>query len=153
MRGTATSLQNRLVVASCTEDLRQDWAPVTTKLNFDIWNANEVKFTGTYECANSWHEVLLGGASLVKGANPRTFTAASLGTVAGYYRVEGVKSVVCDNLPPWRDVTEAVGLVGVQSSLIDLDGVVVGVGSTLNLAGGRSGTIKYNPSAMTPERR
>ena len=162
-RGDAMFLQNRLVVSSCTQDLRQDYNIHVTKLNFDIWNAHETKFTGAWDCADSWHETILGGKYLVKGAQPQNFTAASLGTGAAYYRVEGQKSTQCDNIAQWKQIdgtatkAEAVGLVGVQSTLIDLDGVVVAVGTNLNQAGteltGIKGKVRYNPGVGTVEGR
>ena len=151
--GTVATLQNRLVVASCTQDLSQDYVLHTTKLQFDVWNANEVKFTGAWDCADSWHEVILGGPTLVRGNAPKTFTAARLGTSTAYYRVQGVKSTQCDYVAPWGTTTEAVGLVGVQSTLVDINGVVVAEGTSLNLAGKRNGLITFDASYDAPEKR
>jgi hypothetical protein len=123
-RGQGTVLMNRLAVSSCTQDLRQDFVPVTTKLQFDIWNADEVKFTGTWECADSWHEVVFGGPT------------------------------VCDNLSPWNVPTQPVGLIGVLSTVIDIDGTVQSsLGTTVVGAGTRGGTILYDSSSPTPEGR
>jgi hypothetical protein len=47
---------NRLAVTGCTLNLLQDYVPVFTKYEFDVWNEDEVKFTGAFECADSWHE-------------------------------------------------------------------------------------------------
>jgi hypothetical protein len=121
---TATGIvnENRLNVASCTQDVRQDNDIHTTKLQLTAWNEHETKFTGAWECSNGWHEVFLDNQTLwgkdydasrngidVAGAN---FTRDVLNSDVAAFRVQGVKSSQCDNKAPWMDTTEAVGLVG-----------------------------------------
>ena len=45
-----------LTVALCNEDLREIHAPTYTKLKYTIWNEDEVKYTGAWECAKCWYE-------------------------------------------------------------------------------------------------
>jgi hypothetical protein len=129
---------NRLAIAGCTLNLNQDWVPVFTKLQFELWNEDEVKYTGAFECADSWHETTFVGPelfpSIVDDSGPgpagtldpnfiaflgggpidsaaSNFSFASLGTYAARYRIQGVKSTQCPN-------SQHVGLVAVQSSFV-----------------------------------
>jgi hypothetical protein len=43
-------LGNWLALSPCQQDLRQDRSPICTKAKFDIWNENETKLTGAYQC-------------------------------------------------------------------------------------------------------
>ncbi|MGE3843953.1 MAG: ExeM/NucH family extracellular endonuclease, partial [Vicinamibacterales bacterium] len=79
----------RLTLASCSLDLKQDWQPIYTKLKFDVWNEDEVKFTGAFECADSWHETDF-GTNFDAGA--QDFSLAALGTYAARYRAQAIAS-------------------------------------------------------------
>ena len=48
-----------LTLVPCKQDLRQDRTPTYTKAQFDIWNEDEVKFTGAYICFKCWLETTL----------------------------------------------------------------------------------------------
>jgi len=48
-----------LTLWPCKQDLRQDRTPTCTKAKFDIWNWNEVKFTGAYQCFKCFFEGFL----------------------------------------------------------------------------------------------
>jgi hypothetical protein len=50
-----------LSLSPCQQDLRQDRLPVCTKAQFNIWNENEVKFTGAYQCLKCYFEGTLTG--------------------------------------------------------------------------------------------
>lgn len=166
-------VRNRLAVTGCTLALNQDATYTWTKLQFDIWNGDEVKFTGAFECADSWHETEFNvGTVTANGLNSTVFTDGidsaaqnfdllTLGTYAARYRVQGVKSSQCDGTytgvtaggvttaaSPSRTIaTSAVGLVAVQSS--DLAGDWVG--STLAAAGKFTGKITWDPEGSVPE--
>ncbi|MGE3842874.1 MAG: hypothetical protein AB7I50_14965 [Vicinamibacterales bacterium] len=152
---------NGLALAGCTLDLRQDWTPAWTKLQFDVWNEDEVKFTGAYECADSVHATFFnqgtlsrtGGASFFDGldAGAQNFAATTLATFGARYRVQGVKSSVCDrtkgpNDPVAAVTTEAVGLLGVQITFGTRT-----VATTLTGAGKMSGNISWDPEGVVPE--
>jgi len=171
--GAIPYYSNRLAVVSCTQYLNQDWHPVWTKLQFDVWNQEEVKFTGAYECADSWHETaflpgVVGqatatgvpntiGPGFIDGidAAGQNFLFDTLGTYAARYRVQGVKSTQCDRAKPasgsGADVaavtTEAVGILGVQSSE-ELSSIF---GTPLAGAGKMSGRIFWDPASTIPE--
>jgi hypothetical protein len=129
----------RLALTSCTLDLRQDWTPAFTKLQFDVWNEDEVKFTGAFECADSWHETRLSG-DLDAGAG--TFSLESLGTPAARYRVQGVTSTQCPD-------ARATGVLTVQS--YRPVGGTDSVGTTLAGAGKFPGAIRWDPAGAVPE--
>jgi len=48
-----------LTLSPCQQDLRQDKTPVCGKAKFDIWNENEGKLTGAYQCVKCWFEGVL----------------------------------------------------------------------------------------------
>ncbi|MGE3844197.1 MAG: hypothetical protein AB7I50_21705 [Vicinamibacterales bacterium] len=151
---------NRLAVTSCSLNLNQDWIPVFTKLQFDVWNQEEVKFTGAYECADSWHDTTFqpGTVGQIDGTNPivpgfvdgidaagENFAFATLGAFAARYRVQGIQSAQCDRAKADRSTvaavkTQAVGLLGVQSALVS--GRMVG--TTVPGAGKFNGRVVWD---------
>lgn len=94
-----------LALAPCRQDLRQDRIPTCAKAKFDVWNFNEVKFTGAYQCLKCWYEGYLdqmgkdahqkgpgyGGLSL----DYNIFTYNVLKSFTARFRVQGVYSAVC----------------------------------------------------------
>ena len=149
---------NRLAIASCTLNLNQDWAKVWTKLQFDIWNEDEIKFTGAYECSDSWHETEFQVPSTYNSSTPlasdpgidaaaQNFQGATLGTYSARYRVQGVKSSQCEGP---GITTQAIGLVAVQSTFLSAPGADT-VGTTLAAAGKFTGKIVWDPEGAVPE--
>jgi hypothetical protein len=92
-----------LALSPCQQDLRQDNAPICTKAKFDIWNENEIKFTGAYQCIKCWWEGELGdmgyevfgpcendigyGRCKTTGVGGSKFTKKILQTNMGRFRV------------------------------------------------------------------
>ncbi|MHC5115099.1 MAG: hypothetical protein ACYTGP_11810 [Planctomycetota bacterium] len=73
-------------------DLRQEGCgPETTKAHFDIWNMNEVKFSGVHRCITCWDQTLLSNYG-----QPNHFLIQVLQTNHGKARIEGLASQVCD---------------------------------------------------------
>jgi len=124
-----------------------------------VWNEEEVRFTGAFECADSWHLVnfAAGLTAALTGMDSagQNFAAATLGTYAARYRVQGVKSTQCEKpattgaTDTYRAAitTQAVGVLGVQ---------LTGVGNsltatTLAAAGKFTGKISWDPSGAVPE--
>jgi hypothetical protein len=108
----------RLVIAGCTLYLNQDYTPVWTKLFFDVWNSDEIKFTGAFECSDSWHETEFDSPPSSNAGGPidsaaQNFQFGTLQTYAARYRVQGIKSSQC---PQSSDV----GLVSVQVTYTNL---------------------------------
>ncbi|MGE3840172.1 MAG: hypothetical protein AB7I50_01160 [Vicinamibacterales bacterium] len=160
----------RLVVTGCNLNLNQDWTPVWTKLQFDVWNEEEVKFTGAFECADSWHDTVFrpgteaqNNASLTPAvpgfvdgvdAAGQNFDFNTLASYAARYRVQGVKSSQCDRTKGTSNdtvaavTTQAVGLIAVQSSFLPSEDFV---GTPLAAAGKFNGKIVWDVEGAVPE--
>lgn len=91
--------RTQLTLVPCHQDLRQDRVPTCTKAKFDLWNENEVKFTGAYQCMKCWFEGYLQDLGTAEGplggAGGAKFTLQGLHTTVGRLRVQGVASTVC----------------------------------------------------------
>ncbi|MHC5115098.1 MAG: hypothetical protein ACYTGP_11805 [Planctomycetota bacterium] len=73
-------------------DVRQETCgPTTTKMSFNVWNMNEVKFSGQHRCVTCWDQTLLSDY----GA-PNHFRIEHLQTSHGKARIEGLQSQLCD---------------------------------------------------------
>jgi hypothetical protein len=170
-----TIFGNRLAVAGCTLNLNQDWTPVWTKLQFTVWNEDEIPFTGAYECSDSWHETTFmadntpwwttppftaagieaAGGGWIDSAG-QNFQFSNLGTYSARYRIQGVASSQCNTTNPTR-TTSNVGVVAVQSSWVGTTLPAPAgassdmVGTTLAAAGKFTGRIVWDPSGVVPE--
>jgi hypothetical protein len=133
-------LPTQLTVSSCTQDVRQDNVVHTTKLKFDVWNGYETKFTGAWECMDSWHQAWLGEDEIDRAG--QNFTYPVLGTEIASYRVNGIKSSQCNaGTAPWYTQSEAVGLLGVQLTGVGHSGLVL---NGLHGSGAKSGSILWD---------
>jgi len=113
-----------LTLWPCRQDLRQDRIPTCTKAKFDIWNENEVKFTGTYQCFKCFFEGFLtdiGASAFLNARGPgyggTKFTDAVLKTQSARARVQGIYSSVCvssntTGLPAVTPKTKVIGGIG-----------------------------------------
>lgn len=116
-------------------DLRQDGdGPIMSKANFDIWNMNEWKFSGTHRCIFGWDEELLSRYDL-----PNHFLRDNLQTDKGKARIDGVASAVCG-----PESTEAPFL-GVSARLLTYEDNHSSIaGSGLTGTGVELGHIMYD---------
>jgi len=139
IRGSGNS--TRIGVSSCFQDLRQDYTPTFTKLNLPVWNAQEVAFTGAYECADSTHSFELSVRDIDKGGANTSYQA--LGTETAQMQIRGVASSQCAPL-----ITVATGLVAVAVSSSSAGATAV----TTNHAGVSPviGSVKWDPFDTTP---
>jgi hypothetical protein len=139
-----------LNVAGCNLDFKQDYIPHFTKLKLEVWNEQEVKFTGAYECADSTKWFSLVSADVA----PENFFADVVQSAAAQLKVKGVASTQC---PPIAGrATENSGLVGVLFAQVAnlANGDTGFVGSTMNGAGAQSGFILWDAQdAVVPELR
>jgi hypothetical protein len=72
-------------------DLRQDnVGPLTTKAKFDIWNEDEVRFSGTERCITCWDQTLLSRYDA-----PNHMLRGNLQTDKGKARIDGLGSIQC----------------------------------------------------------
>jgi len=159
---------NRLALTGCSLNLNQDWTPVWTKWQFDLWNEDEVKFTGAFECADSWHETDFreGITPQNDGTNPvppgfvdgidsaaQNFSFNTLLSYAARYRVQGIKSTQCERTKGSSSTvaavtTQAVGVLAVQSSWLTSGDLV---GTPLAASGKFNGKIVWDPEGAVPE--
>lgn len=130
---------NNLALIPCKEDLTGPSYNLKTKVTYTIWNENEVKYTGLYQCANCDYESALGNLNV--GRSTKTFRMKNLHTSSGRFRVEGLFSSKCgaDSV--------ATPFVGVMSSqLVDSTDLVGTNGSASGLANTDYGYIWYEPT-------
>jgi hypothetical protein len=107
-----------LTLALIGADLRQDTTgPVTTKAKFDIWNQNEVRFSGTERCITCWDSTLL--AFYTGFQAPNHFMARNIQTRSGRARIEGMASSVCDSATV---TSRDAPLLGVMQRLLRFPG-------------------------------
>lgn len=108
----------RLTLAIVRSDLRQDnEGPITTKAKFDIWNENEVRFSGTEKCVTCWDWAPL--AQYVAPSEPNHFLYINLQTPMGRARINGIASTVCPSATGSKDAA----LLGVLNSVLRFDGL------------------------------
>jgi hypothetical protein len=169
---TVTYNDNVLAVSGCNQDLRQDFKYHFTKLYFNIWNALENSFSGTYICSDSTALFDLSPAHRLMSPSPNlpqtgleNFTYDVLRTDNARFQVQGIKSGVC--FPPAASLgTEADGLLAVLASDVTTSTAspTVGaaevlsksddtiIGNTLQGAGAENGFVLWDPqSATVPE--
>jgi hypothetical protein len=138
---------NFVTVASCTEDLRQDRKNVYTKLQFEVWNAFENKFSDPFECADSYHQFSLNDLD-----NSPQLDVGTLGDNAAYFRLEGVES---DQCPAYTPLTQAVGLVGIIHTkyVEDYTRDELDAGTNLIGAGKQAGSILWDKQRGAVEKK
>ena len=147
----------RVVFVGCNIALNQDWVPTWTKLQFDVWNEEENKVTGAYECADTWHEMYLVSNTAAPNwpfptadAASSNFSIDTVGTAAARYRVQGNKSTQCRPLVGADAV--AVGVLAIQSTDLAVGNGIAAIGTNLTAAGKLpTGKIIWDPGFVTPE--
>jgi hypothetical protein len=122
---------NYLSLTPCKEDLRNGATyDFLTRLQFSIWNENEVKFTGTYDCSNCDYGRSL--SSIATSGGISFFKAANLHTAAGRFRVQALANQYgpCSTVKISDDLTlksEATPLVGVMTTTLIYPGDLASV--------------------------
>jgi hypothetical protein len=108
--------ESDITLHPASADLRQDGnGRVTTKAVFDIWNQNEVRFSGTEKCVSCWDQTLVRNYPA-----PNHLLRQNLQTAKGKARVNGVGSAVCVSpgvatVPPYPvDTSENAALLGIM---------------------------------------
>jgi len=150
--GNLTTIDNRLSVSSCMQDLRQDFALNLTKLQFTTWNAQQSNFTGSFICADSVETVVLnakglGGQGQFSLNQPGNFDYGTLGTADGQYVVKGIASDQCsyDGVQ-----SQPIGLLGVVSSdvtLVQSNAGPATIGTNASQSGiSTTGMVLWDPS-------
>jgi hypothetical protein len=131
-----------LTLVPATADVRQGTTgPVVTKAHADIWNMNEVKFSGTYRCITCWDQALLQNYEI-----PNHFLVEHLQTDHGKARIDGVASpAVCEG-------SEDAALLGVAARLLTIDGGIdfATAGTNLHGMGTEGALIRYDVVGPPP---
>ena len=134
-------------------DLRQDGdGPTTTKAKFDIWNQNEIKFSGTERCITCWDQELLSNYDV-----PNHFLRAHLQTNKGKARVDGMASIVCDeydelDYPAVLSIDSPLLAVAAKRLVFNQAGTnIAWAGVPLVGMGEEAGEITYDLLAPPPE--
>jgi hypothetical protein len=150
--GNIRALDNDLVGVSCAQDLRQDFIPHWTKLQFLVWNSKERGLSEAFICVNSVFRVALGvtgGNAAAVFVNPQNFDFSTVGTPNAKFTVQGIKSAQCTAKP-----TENVALLTVLDSSVQLPPFNAledaETGSTLYGAGAQTGFILWDPHPPVP---
>ena len=114
----------------------------TTKDRFDIWNSNEVRFSGTERCIVSWDETPL--SLYTAGGIANHFLRSVLHTTRGRARINGVASpTTCGG------GSIAAPLPGVAVRMLHFGpGGIDLAGPTLVGQGTERGSIQYEPQAQ-----
>jgi len=131
-----------LTLLPVSADFRQEAdEPVVTKAHFDIWNMNEVKFSGTHRCIVAWDEALLS----VYDA-PNHFLVENLHTNKGKARINGVTSELCED-------SESAAIVGIKASMLTFPGLSQTGMSGTNVVGmgTEKATIRFDTVEPPPE--
>jgi hypothetical protein len=84
---------NNLALVPCKADLTSSATNLSNKVLYTIWNENEVKYIGLYQCANAAFKRSLGTLSVPR--NQKYFQMRFLHTSSGRMRVEAVSSTTC----------------------------------------------------------
>ncbi len=122
-----------LTLVPCKQDLRQDRTPTCTKAKFDIWNENETKFTGAYQCLKCWWEGYLGeiGTPLSQygkdsGFGGDKFTIRTLKTSAARFRVQSANNSACAQytMPPCNAPGVLTPFLGLMLYAQGFDGLI-----------------------------
>ena len=141
-----------LTLHQVSADLRQETdGPVTTKAHFDVWNMNEVKFSGAYRCITCWDQTLLSDYGI-----PNHFLIDTLQTAHGQARIDGLESQLCDELPLFE--SEDAAILGIVFKILFFDGNneqtavdLAAAGSNMFGMGTEPAVVKYDELGPPPE--
>ena len=140
--GNLDAISNQLWGVGCDQDLRQDFVPVLTKLEFIVWNVLEDNFTGSYVCVDSVFHTPLGTGAGPTFANPGNFNFSTLRTADAQYQVVGGVSSVCPA------ATTNVGLLTVEDTHVSIGSSTANaqdIGNTAYGVGSIAGYIYWDP--------
>jgi len=131
-----------LTLHPVSADFTDSGLPVITKAHFDVWNENEVKFSGAYRCVTCWDQTLLDDYGV-----PNHFLVYTLQSNFGKARIDGVASPLCEN-------SVDAALLGVQMrEVVAINGAIHNASTGANLIGlgTETATLSYAPVSDPPE--
>lgn len=135
------TINTDLTLHPVSADFRQETeGPVRTKAHFDIWNMNEVKFSGTFRCIECWDQRLLSSYGV-----PNHFLLGNLQTSKGKARIDGLPSQLCP-------LSEAASLLGVAAKYINFNAGASYAHAGTNLVGmgTQAAEIRFDPQSPPP---
>ena len=97
-------IYNDIAIVPCKQDLTNGGPPTVTKLEMDVWNEDETKFTGAWDCLDCFYERKMEDIH-------DNFTIWFLKAQAAHARIWSVKNSVCDTPDAAASQT---GLLGVH---------------------------------------
>jgi hypothetical protein len=136
-------------------DLRQETdGPPITKANFDVWNEDELRFSGMHRCISCWDQTLLS-----EFVSPNHFLRGVIHTDKGKARVDGLASEVCpdsEELPMLGVVLKEITFPGRITEILRSALTPVGTGTEAaqiryDLIAGPQNAMALN--AETPKRQ
>ncbi len=123
-------------------DLRQDTdGPTTTKARFDVWNQNEVRFSGTERCITCWDE------TLISNYLAPHLLLQNLQTDKGKARIQNEASTVC----PESSDSALLGVAIREYQFLGDPNVSMRSAVTLVGMGEQEARIQYDPPSDTEE--
>jgi hypothetical protein len=160
-KNTVKALPADLTLVPCDQDLRQDRLPIYTKVNFTVWDEDEVSATGTYLCFKCWVEAKLTDPPTISGGSKfgykgfHNFTQTAIGGVYATMKITPVSgnAAVC-KFPATSPARPLIGLL-FGSTYIN-NKYYANSGSILQSPGtawaGPAPTILYDVAGGTPDR-
>jgi hypothetical protein len=161
-------LEPDLTLSLCRKDLRSYAILPCAKAKFEIWNADESKFNGAYQCLRWWYEGLLDRMGNDPnqhgpGSGGDKFAFDSLKSFAARFQVRGVYGAGCvgktNGCYPasWGDQGKTTPFVGLMlySFTIRSHDTLIAIPYTAYTLNGAfadtSGVILWNPDPVVPE--
>jgi len=131
-----------LTLHPVTVDFTDGGAPVSTKAHFDVWNENEVKFSGAYRCVTCWDQTLLDDYGV-----PNHFLLYTLQSSAGKARIDGIASPLCEG-------SVDAAMLGVMNRKVDAipaEPCYADTAAGLIGMGEQSAVLRFAPVSDPPE--
>ncbi len=86
--------------------------PTTTWVRFDIWNQNEIRFSGTSTCVSCWHQAPIGSYP-----QPNHFRRDNIQTDVGKARMTGLWNPACG------ETARDAAILGVAARMLEFPGI------------------------------
>ena len=176
--GSTVMLDTQLTLHTLSADLRQDGGgPILTKVDAEIWNEFESKFSGSRRCLCCWDSTFLSDWSR-SAVIPNHFTQSALRTEKGKARLTGNDPQECDyeeicgrerrlilemvpvcpivRPPPVADPSRITALLGISTKFLSFSGPSDDMATAaMNLVGTglRRGLIRTDFDGETDELR
>jgi hypothetical protein len=142
----------KLGISTCTQDLRESFPSEptfqVTQLVLNTWNADERKFSGNFECADTTWIFKLDSRDVDFDPND-IYDVWTLGTKTALVKIAPGIDFRCSNDGDYEVI--APGLVGVAATELDLDDLgddgETLIGTNMTGQGARAGQILWSPVA------